>query len=146
LALANDRFPEQAEFVHFDGVTIPYREDSFDIAFAACVFHHIAPALHLNLLFEIQRVLKPGGLLFVFEHNPLNPLTVHAVNTCVFDVNARLIPGNQMRLHLRKLQFQAVALRYRIFFPKFLAWLRGLESYLTWLPLGAQYYIVARKA
>ena len=50
-------------------------------------------------------MLKPGGMLFVFEHNPLNPLTRHAVNTCVFDENAHLILARTMNNRVRKAGF-----------------------------------------
>ena len=40
---------------------------------------------------ELKRVLRAGGACVIFEHNPLNPLTVQAVNTCPFDENAVLI-------------------------------------------------------
>jgi hypothetical protein len=35
--------------------------------------------------------------------------------------------------------------RYRVFFPRFLRALRNLERWMTWLPLGAQYYVLAVK-
>jgi len=134
-----------AEFKHFDGAAIPYAADSFEIALASCVFHHIPHSEHVRLLGEICRVLTPGGLLFVFEHNPLNPLTRHAVNTCPFDENAHLIGASTMRRRVLGGGFADAQVRYRVFFPHALQWLRPLEPRLTWLPLGAQYYVVARK-
>ncbi len=145
LALAEKRFPDMADFVHFDGMTIPFEDNSFDIVFAACVFHHIDHAAHVGLLYEIQRVLNQSGIVFIFEHNPLNPLTVHAVNTCPFDENAHLILGRQMQRSLGRAGFGNIDICYRIFFPKSLAWLRWLEKYLGWIPLGAQYYVFGRK-
>jgi ubiquinone/menaquinone biosynthesis C-methylase UbiE len=135
-----------AEFAHFDGRTIPYRDGIFDVALASCVFHHIAHEEHVALLGEIRRVLTPGGRLFVFEHNPLNPLTRHAVNTCEFDEHARLVLAPAMRRRVLAAGFAAARVRYRIFFPHVLRRLRPLEARLTWLPLGAQYYVAARKA
>jgi hypothetical protein len=41
--------------------------------------------------------------------------------------------------------FAAARVRYRIFFPHALRGFRPLEARLTWLPLGAQYYVAARK-
>lgn len=135
-----------AEFRHFDGRRIPYADGTFDVALASCVFHHIPHAEHVALLAEIRRVLVPGGRLFVFEHNPLNPLTRHAVNTCEFDEHAELVLAPTMKRRVRAAGFATAAVRYRIFFPHALRGLRPLEAQLTWLPLGAQYYVAARKA
>jgi SAM-dependent methyltransferase len=135
-----------AEFTHFDGSKIPYADGTFDVVLASCVFHHIPHEEHVALLGEIRRVLVPAGRLFVFEHNPLNPLTRHAVNTCEFDEHAKLVLAPAMRRRVRDAGFTAAAIRYRIFFPHALRRLRPLEGRLTWLPLGAQYYVAARKA
>lgn len=145
LELGASQHGSRADFVHFDGARIPYGEGRFDAALASCVFHHIPHAEHVALLAEIRRVLKPGGVLTVFEHNPLNPLTRHAVNTCEFDEHAELILAPTMRKRVREAGFDSAAIRYRIFFPHALRALRPLEPQLTWLPLGAQYYVVARK-
>ncbi len=110
------------------------------------MFHHIPHDEHVALLAEIRRVLAPAGRLFVFEHNPLNPLTRHAVNTCVFDEHAELVLAPTMRRRVRDAGFAAADVRYRIFFPHALRRLRPLEARLTWLPLGAQYYVAARKS
>jgi ubiquinone/menaquinone biosynthesis C-methylase UbiE len=135
-----------AEFTHFDGRKIPFADGTFDVALASCVFHHIPHGEHVALLGEVRRVLAPGGRLFVFEHNPLNPLTRHAVNTCEFDEHAELILAPTMRRRVRDAGFAAAAIRYRIFFPHALRGMRRLEAKMTWLPLGAQYYVVARKS
>jgi SAM-dependent methyltransferase len=65
-----------------DGTTFPYADDSFDAAFAACVFHHVPPDQRLRLMEEIRRVLRPGGLMILFEHNPWQPLTRLEVSRC----------------------------------------------------------------
>ena len=134
-----------ADFRHFDGKRIPYPDDTFDVALASCVFHHIPHAEHVALLAEIRRVLAPNGLLLVFEHNPLNPLTRHAVNTCIFDEHAVLIGASAMRRRTLAAGFEAADVRYRIFFPHWARALRPTEKWLTWLPLGAQYYVRAKK-
>jgi ubiquinone/menaquinone biosynthesis C-methylase UbiE len=144
LDVGRSRFAGEAEFVRFDGDRIPMPDSSFDIVFAACVFHHIAHDEHVALLREFSRVLVTGGMACVFEHNPFNPLTVHAVDTCPFDENARLIRAKVMRRRFAEAGFTGRT-RYRIFFPRLLNFLRPLERFMTWLPLGAQYYIVASK-
>jgi ubiquinone/menaquinone biosynthesis C-methylase UbiE len=145
LEVGHARFPDQARFVPFDGSSIPAADASFDIAFATCVFHHIEHSEHVGLLAEFHRVLKPLGMAFVFEHNPYNPLTVQAVNTCPFDENARLIRARVMQQRFLAAGFAQAHIRYRIFFPHALRALRRLEKILTWLPLGAQYYVMASK-
>jgi ubiquinone/menaquinone biosynthesis C-methylase UbiE len=134
-----------AEFRHFDGTRIPYPDGTFDVALASCVFHHIPHDEHVTLLGEIRRVLKQRGWLFVFEHNPLNPLTRYAVNTCAFDEHAELVGAPTMRRRVRDAGYDAARISYRIFFPHLLRGLRPLEAQLKWLPLGAQYYVAARK-
>ena len=145
LEVAQKRFAEQAAYVSFDGASIPFPDDHFDIAYAMCVFHHIPHADHVLLLKELHRVIKPGGSLFVFEHNPFNPLTVRVVSTCPFDENAHLIRGTELKERLLAGGFSQVKTRYRVFFPNFLRVLRPLEVALAWLPLGGQYFSRAVK-
>ena len=145
LEIAAARFGQNADFVAFDGGRLPFADGTFDVAFSACVFHHIAAGEHPGLLAEMRRVLRPDGQLMIFEHNPLNPLTVHTVNTCSFDENAVLIRGRAMKQRLDRAGFRDAELRYRVFFPRMLTWLRPLENLLGWLPLGAQYYVLAKK-
>jgi SAM-dependent methyltransferase len=146
LMIARQRFPGQAEFVRFDGEHLPFADNVFEIAFVGCVLHHVPHSKHPRILNELRRILKPTGFLFVFEHNPVNPLTVRAVRTCPFDVNARLIAGPVMRQRLCEAGLVDVVLRYRVFFPRLLRSLRPLERYLSRLSLGAQYYVLGRKA
>jgi ubiquinone/menaquinone biosynthesis C-methylase UbiE len=146
LEIAAKRFPGQARAMLFDGMTIPFPGETFDFVFAACVFHHIPETLHEHLLREIDRVLAPGGSLFLFEHNPLNPLTQHAVRNCPFDENAVLIRAGEMRARIAAAGLAKADIVYRIFFPHMLSRLRPLERYLTSIPLGAQYFVHAVKS
>jgi SAM-dependent methyltransferase len=145
LAIAEQRFPGKACFVACHAHRVPFPDGSFDLVFSACVFHHIPPAAHAPILRDWWRVLRPGGVAVVFEHNPYNPLTVHAVKTCPFDNNAVLIPARKLLWNMRRAGFASPVRQYRIFFPGPLRALRRLEGYLTWLPLGAQYYVAAWK-
>ncbi|MFZ5608414.1 MAG: class I SAM-dependent methyltransferase [Pseudomonadota bacterium] len=145
LDLAREKHGASAQYQLFDGCKIPYGDDHFDVVFTACVFHHVERDRHRETLKELWRVTKRQGRFFLFEHNPWNPLTVHAVNTCPFDENAELIAAPAMRRRVRQAGFAAPHIAYCVFFPKALAWLRPLEKYLSWLPLGAQYLVHARK-
>jgi ubiquinone/menaquinone biosynthesis C-methylase UbiE len=145
LELGQARFGQLARFVHFDGDALPFPDQSFDIILCACVLHHIDHAQHAAVLARLRRLLTGRGLLFIFEHNPFNPLTVRAVNTCPFDANARLASARSLTVTLSSAGFSAVTTRYRIFFPGMLRKLRWLEKFLRWCPLGAQYVLIAQR-
>ncbi|MBK7565200.1 MAG: class I SAM-dependent methyltransferase [Propionivibrio sp.] len=123
---------------------LPLLDTSLDGAFACCVFHHIPSAEHVSTLSELRRVLKPGALLMIYEHNPYNPLTVRAVKTCPLDENAVLIMAREMSRRCQIAGFSSIKTNYRVYFPAALKALRPLENRLRWLPLGAQYYVCAR--
>ncbi len=123
---------------------LPFGPAEFDGAFACCVFHHIPHEQHRQVLNELRRVLKPGGLLMVYEHNPFNPLTVHSVRTCPFDENAVLLTAQKLKLACEAVGLKLYRRNYRVFFPAILARLRPLEDRLRWLPLGAQYFVALR--
>jgi SAM-dependent methyltransferase len=128
--------------VAYDGLHIPLADASLDCVFTACVFHHIPAGHHVALLRELRRVLRPDGMLVLFEHNPLNPLTRRAVANCEFDRDAVLIGAGEMQRRLNAGGFIRTERKFCLFFPPMLAVLRPLERFLGWLPLGAQYHLV----
>jgi SAM-dependent methyltransferase len=136
------------DFLHYDGSHIPLADASVDIVFVAGVFHHIAFEFHQQLQQEIFRVLRPGGRLYFFEHNPWNPLTRYLVRTCVFDDNATLLYPRYAKELLRKAGLHVMDTDYIIFFPRkgILSRLIPLEKYLRHLPIGGQYCIRAVKS
>lgn len=116
-------------------------QQQFDVIFAANVFHHIEPADRVGALERCRRILAPDGKLFLFEHNPFNPLTRWVFERCPFDADAEMFSLERAREMSRQAGFLQEAHGYTLFFPKPLAWLRGLEPLLTRVPLGAQYYV-----
>jgi SAM-dependent methyltransferase len=132
-------------FAVFDGRSIPF-DTEFDVAFVANVFHHVPRAEHVRTLRTLGGALKPGGLLFLFEHNPINPLTRKTVRDCPFDEGAVLLQPWYTRRILREAGFARSTINFTLFFPAPLARLAPLEKYLRKLPLGAQYYFVARRS
>lgn len=141
--IAGTRFGGQEKYILIEG-GIPLPTGSQDIVFSACVFHHIPHEEHPYWLAELRRITRPGGLLAIYEHNPLNPLTLRAVNTCPLDVNARLIRSGVMRRRAAASGWRDASVDYRLFFPSMLKSLRPLERHLGWLSLGAQYRMSAR--
>ncbi len=144
MEISRSRFPHiAARYAEIDGGRLPFDDESFDLVFSACVFHHIPHDEHLNWLSELRRITRRDGRLFVFEHNPLNPLTVKAVNSCPFDENAVLVGARTLRQRVEQAGWRKARAVYRIFFPHALAFARPLERWMRRLPLGAQYFVTA---
>jgi len=145
IELSRKRFPGQEHYTFIAGDKIPHEDNAFDVTFSACVFHHIPQKVHRHWLAEMLRVTRPRGLLVIFEHNPFNPLTVRAVNTCPFDANAKLIPARNLIRSINDAGWVRSELCYHLFFPRALAGLRPIEKHLGWFAVGAQYSARARK-
>ena len=144
---AKKRNLSNASFAVYDGKSIPFEDGYFDLVFMAGVLHHVAFNLHHGLIKEISRVLKGGGRLYLYEHNPLNPVTKYLVKTCVFDKDAKLLHNAYASKLLNKNKLAVKNKNFIIFFPRkgILSKLIFLEKYLQWLPLGGQYFIRAVK-
>ncbi len=128
----------------YDGRRLPYEAGSFDAAFTIAVMHHVPAAEWGGFLAEMRRVVKPGGLIAVIEHNPINPLTRWIVRTCPLDKNAVLLPSGQVARLLRDAGLVNIERRYILFTPFEGRFFRKLDDWLGWLPLGAQYCMTAR--
>lgn len=120
-------------------------ERQFDLIFVAGVFHHIPPRERRDIVDLLTARLKPDGTLFVFEHNPYNPVTRRIVDACPYDGDAMLLrPGELGRL-LRDGGLAVTGRGFALFVPPRLRALLPLERYLAWLPLGGQYWLKARR-
>jgi SAM-dependent methyltransferase len=128
-----------------EGDPIPFEDGSFDVCFAVCVFHHVPRDQRVPLLEEMKRVSRPGGLIALFEHNPLNPMTRRAVHDCEFDRDAELLTRREASRLLREAGLGSPGGRYILFFTRESGLLRGIERRLGWLPLGAQYAALAHR-
>jgi SAM-dependent methyltransferase len=129
----------------YDGDRLPYEDESVDLAFAICVFHHVPPTERGRLAAELRRVVRPGGLAVVFEHNPFNPFTRLAVSRCEFDEDAILLTRRQATRLLEDAGLTRAEARYVVFFTAEGPRLTRVEQLLRWLPAGAQHYVAARR-
>lgn len=118
-------------------------EHRYDIIIAANVFHHIIPDEHINTLTKIKSLLKPGGRIVIFEHNPLNPLTRYIVKICPFDTGARLIRRHKLIKEIELCGLKIELKHYTLFFPWLSKVFRKIEHLLRHIPAGAQYLLVA---
>lgn len=117
----------------------------FDAIFAANVFHHIPVAQRQQALTQCREVLAENGQMFLFEHNPFNPVTRWIFERCPFDVDAEMLSLGAALNLARQAGFHSEQHGYTLFFPRQFAFLRGLEFCLKRLPLGAQYYVQLAK-
>ena len=122
------------------------RKDEFDLCFVNGVFHHIPLDQRADAVKMIYDSLKPGGLLALFENNPLNPGTKMVMSRIPFDKDAITLVPSETRRILTAAGFKVkIKPRFLFYFPKTLGFLRPLERFFVHIPLGAQYYFLAEK-
>lgn len=145
VAKARNKEFRNIEFLKFDKVEeLSLLNKKFDIIFVANVFHHIPEELHRTTLKTLRSLLSPRGYLYVFEHNPKNPLTRKVFETCEFDVGCKMIKPSLFIQMCSDAGYVKIIRNYVLFFPKFLSFLAPFERLLNWCPFGAQYYIKAK--
>jgi len=132
--VARTRAPE-ATF-YDDKAALP--KATFGAVVLANVLHHVPRAARAALVKELGALLTKGGKIVIFEHNPLNPVTVKAVRDCPFDEGVELLYPWEVERLLDGAGLTGRKLDYIVFFPRVLAKLRPLEPHLRGLPLGAQ--------
>jgi 2-polyprenyl-3-methyl-5-hydroxy-6-metoxy-1,4-benzoquinol methylase len=115
----------------------------YSLVVLANVVHHIPVEDRQGVVSDIASRMARGGRLFIFEHNPLNPLTRRSVRLCPFDADAVLLRPTELRRYMTRAGLSVETRDYIVFFPRVLKWLRPLESALKWCALGAQYVMSA---
>jgi hypothetical protein len=103
--------------------------------------------MHKKVMKNIFTNLARNGHLFIFELNPLNPLTLYVMykNDFKFDKTSNALDPFYTGRLLSDAGFSDNRVAYTVFFPQFLSRLSPFEKYLRWLPLGAHYFYVAKK-
>ena len=132
-------------YASYDGVSLPYPNARFNLVFTICVMHHVPPAQWKGFVAEIERVICPGGLALVFEHNPYNPATQYIVRSCAIDKDAVLIRPGRMRALFGSEGFRDVQTRSILSVPPKGAFLSQIDRLFSRLPFGAQYYLSATR-
>lgn len=120
-------------------LNLPYDNGVFDLAFGSCVVHHVPPASWLGFMREMRRVVRPGGVACIIEHNPYNPLTRLAVFRCPFDHDAVLLSAAKTASLLQEAGFSNIRSEHFLLLPSGSSLARKVERALAPLPLGAQY-------
>jgi SAM-dependent methyltransferase len=138
IAQARVRNPE-VQYEAYVGETLPYESATFDLSIAICVLHHVPPSQWGGFLREMRRVVRPGGLVCLIEHNPLNPLTRLAVARCEFDRDAVLVHAGRAAALMADAGLHDVRSHYFLLLPSAAQLARRIEHGLRSVPLGAQY-------
>jgi SAM-dependent methyltransferase len=120
-------------------------DHDYELIVVANVMHHILPCQREGVVQDLTGRLAPRGILAFFEHNPANPITRCVVERCPFDADAILLSPAEMAGYLGRAKLRLMRRDYIVFMPRFLASLRPLEPWLAWLPMGAQYAVLAEK-
>jgi SAM-dependent methyltransferase len=135
--------------------SIPFEDRSFDLVTTFAVLHHlIDPQVVRSALGEMARVVKPGGAVLVWDHNPLNPYWRLLMARVPQDQgDERLVPAKEIVGGLEGAGMADVELRRMTFTPDFtpeplLPTVARLEQILERVPvlnlLGAHNVAVAR--
>jgi SAM-dependent methyltransferase len=116
-----------------------------ELVFCNGVFHHIAPAERREALGFVRNVLGSRGYFAFWENNPLNPGTLYVMKRCEFDRDAVVMTPHKARTMLEANGFEVIKATSAFFFPRSLAWMRGLENSLAPTMLGGQYLLLCRR-
>ena len=111
----------------------------FDLIVVAGVIHHVNPDKYDEVFYDLNSLLTLDGSLFIFEHNPFNPVTRRIVSNCEFDVDAILISKNSLISKTEQHNLKAEGWGYFLFLPW--VFFSRVESVLSKIPLGGQYWI-----
>ena len=143
----------ECRFLAADGAELPFDDGSFDFVYAINVLHHVVDSQRQSqVLAEIVRVLKPGGVFFLQEINTMNPLFRFYLGY-VFPLIRGIDEGNERWLRPDRLPEVAGAdwaedKLYFTFLPDFvpgflLGPLSGFERYLEQSRLreGSAHYV-----
>jgi SAM-dependent methyltransferase len=109
------------EVKHASSGELPYPDRSFDLATTFAVLHHlIDPSLVRATLHEMCRVLRPGGAVLVWDHNPLNPYWPILMRRMPQDTgDEKLVRARRIVDALREAAMGSIQLRRMTFVPDF---------------------------
>jgi SAM-dependent methyltransferase len=127
------------DYSSYDGGTLPYPDAAFDCAYAIGVVHHVPVPQWLSLIGEMRRVVRPGGLVALIEHNPMNPATQYVVRHAPMDENAVLVRPWVLKRLLKAAGIARPWTQYVLFTPFEGRFFRALDRALAPVPLGTQY-------
>jgi SAM-dependent methyltransferase len=142
----------------FAGVTtaLPFAADSFDLALTVATLHHLeTPERVAITVDEMARVVKPGGFVVLWDHNPANPYWPILMKRVPQDSgDERLVPLAELQRGIHAAGLQPYRVFRSGFTPDFLP--AALSGVWSWVEravevtpgvnvLAAHNVVVARK-
>ena len=142
--------------VHASGTNLPFQAESFDVALTVAVLHHVAdPPAVRAVLGEMVRVVRPGGRIVVWDHNPRNPYWRSLMARVPQDTGEeRLVPERELIIGLHLAGARILECRQLGWMPEFVPpatvpALARLEGLLERTPavrrLGAHNVVLAQR-
>lgn len=91
------------EAVQGSATEMPFRDGEFDLSISVATMHHIADPADVRLaLGEMTRVVRPGGSIIVWDHNPRNPYWPYLMKRVPQDRgDERLVGAEELRAGLQ---------------------------------------------
>jgi 2-polyprenyl-3-methyl-5-hydroxy-6-metoxy-1,4-benzoquinol methylase len=146
IEVAKGKYPEYQFSVISSVDDLVQYKGIIDCVFINCVLHHMPPTEHEKWITGISNNMRKGASLIIFEMNMINPLVRNLGKKHQIDKNATMLKSNYCKRIVEKcFNGGEVKLCYSYFFPWRNKLFVGVEHKLGWLPLGAQYYVVAKK-
>ena len=99
-------------------ISLPFDSESFEFVTAVCVYHHVGFPDRDALTRDALRVLRPGGVFCVMEHNPLNPFTRRIVHRTPVDANAKLLAPSGARRLVASAGFACLDTQFFLYLPE----------------------------
>jgi len=114
---------------------------AIDVAYCNGVFHHLSDEERKSAVEFLFRILKPGGVLSLWENNPYSLAARWVMSRIPFDKDAEMVWPRSIIAILRRRGFQLLRLDYLFVFPNLLHRFRWIEPFVSKAPFGAQYQV-----
>ncbi|MBA4020087.1 MAG: hypothetical protein C0483_23215 [Pirellula sp.] len=118
---------------------LPFQDRAFDVLSVTDIFSRCETGTRLEFLREISRILRPGGVLALFEEYPFHP---SQWLTCLGRSERRLLRPSSTEKYLAAAGIERRSRRYFLICPRIVKSLGTIwEHRLTRFPLGRRYAI-----
>jgi SAM-dependent methyltransferase len=132
--------------VQEDPGTLPFADASADFVTAVCVYHHIPVEGRAAVTAEVSRILKPGGVFSIIEHNPWNPATRLIVSRTPVDADAILLRASETASWMKSAGLKPIHREFFLYLPESIYYKAPwFERMSKKIPLGGQYAVFGKK-